>query len=157
LLLIAFTLFVPGFWLDRIQPRFEERPAAELAAALDAASPGENIRFIVSGPSFTTGQITQTTLVHSVTDQDPATGRADAAGLLLMAEGDKLFMEEPMFGTTYQKKLAGFDFYLDERVEVVSLLTPAHRMPKQLFYIPALLLLAGVVMMQRRRQTKPAF
>lgn len=157
LLLVAFTLFVPGFWLDRIQPRFEERPATELAAAFDAAEPGENIRFVVSGPSFTTGQVTQTTLVHSVAEADPATGRADAAGLLLMPEGDRLFMEEPMFGTPYQEKLSGFDFYLDERVEVLSVLSPAHRMPKQLFYIPALLLLAGVVLMQRRRQTKPAF
>ena len=157
LLLVAFTLFVPGFWLDRIQPRFNELPATQLAAAFDDASPGDTVRFVVAGPGFTDGKLTQLTLVHSVTETDPATGRADAAGLLLMPEGDKLFMDEPMFGTPYQEKLSGFDFYTDQRVEVVSLLSPAHRMPKQIFYLPALLLLALVVMMQRRRQTKPAF
>ena len=157
LLLVAFTLFVPGFWLDRIQPRFNELPATQLAAAFDDASPGDTVRFVVAGPGFTDGKLTQLTLVHSVTETDPATGRADAAGLLLMPEGDKLFMDEPMFGTPYQEKLSGFDFYTDQRVEVVSLLSPAHRMPKQIFYLPALLLLALVVMMQRRRQTTPAF
>ncbi|WP_343079128.1 TRAP transporter permease [Ostreiculturibacter nitratireducens] len=157
LLLVAFTLFVPGFWLNRIQDPFVERPATELAAAFDEALPGERVRFVVRGPSFTTGQTTETTLVHTVSEEEPETGRADAAGLFLLPEGDKLFMDEPMFGTPYQEKLSGFDFYLDERVEVVSLLTPAHRMPKQVFYIPALLLLGLVVVLQRRRQTKPAF
>jgi hypothetical protein len=30
-------------------------------------------------------------------------------------------------------------------------------MPEQVFYIPALLLLGLVILLQRRRQTKPAF
>ncbi|MFP1644878.1 TRAP transporter permease [Pontitalea aquivivens] len=157
LLLVAFTLFVPGFWLDRIQPRFEDLPPTELAAAFDHAAPGEGVRFVVAGPSFTTGAPTQLTLVHTVTGAEPATGRAEAAGLFLMPEGERLFMDEPMFGTPYQEKLSGFDFYGADRVEVVGLLSPADRMPRQVFYIPALLLLALVVMMQRRRQTKPAF
>ena len=157
LLLVAFTLFVPGFWLDRIQPRFIERPATELAQAFDEADVGETVRFVVAGPAFTDGRPTQLTLVHTVTADEPETGRADATGLVLLPEGDRLYMDEPMFGTAYQSQLGGFDFYLDERVEVASLLTPNHRMPKQVFYIPALLLFGLVVVMQRRRQTKPAF
>jgi len=31
------------------------------------------------------------------------------------------------------------------------------RLPKEIFFIPALLLLAGVVMIQRPRATQPAF
>ena len=157
LLLVAFTLFVPGFWLNRVQPPFVESPPTELAAAFDAAGPGERVRFVVSGPSFTDGGVTQTTLVHTVAEDEPATGRAEAAGLFLLPEGDKLYMDEPMFGTPYQEKLSAFDFYTDNRVEVVSVLSPASRMPKQVFYIPALLLLGLVIMLQRRRQTKPAF
>ncbi len=157
LLLVAFTLFVPGFWLNRVSDPFVEAPPTTLAAAFDEAEVGDKVRFVVSGPSFTTGDITQTTIVHTVEETDPATDRASAAGLFLMAEGEQMFMDEPMFGTPYQEKLNGFDFYMDERVEVVSLLAPAHRLPKQVFYIPALLLLGFVVMLQRRRQTKPAF
>ncbi|RAZ84408.1 TRAP transporter permease [Cereibacter johrii] len=157
LLLVAFTLFVPGFWLDRILPRFEERPPTELAQAFDAAEPGETVRFVVQGPDFATGRPTQLTVVHTVEDEAPATGRAEAAGLLLLPEEGRLYMDEPMFGTDYQQKLQGFDFYGTERVEVSSLQSPAHRPPKQLFYIPALLLLGLVIALQRRRQTKPAF
>ncbi|MFQ6756339.1 TRAP transporter permease [Cereibacter sphaeroides] len=157
LLLVAFTLFVPGFWLDRILPRFEERPPTELAQAFDAAEPGETVRFVVQGPDFATGRTTRLTMVHTVEAEAPATGRAEAAGLLLLPEEGRLYMDEPMFGTDYQQKLQGFDFYGTERVEVSSLQSPAHRPPKQLFYIPALLLLGLVIALQRRRQTKPAF
>ncbi|MDV7271649.1 TRAP transporter permease [Thioclava sp. A2] len=157
LLLVAFTLFVPGFWLDRIQPRFEELPPVELAQAFDSTPAGETIRFVVSGPSYVDGSPTKLTIVHTVTADEPASGRADAAGLMLLPEGDRLFMDEPMFGTDYQQQLQGFDFYSDPRVEVSSLLHPADRMPKQIMWLPALLLLALVVMFQRRRQTKPAF
>jgi TRAP transporter 4TM/12TM fusion protein len=157
LLLVAFTLFVPNFWLNQLFDPFEERPATELAQAFDAAGPGDTVRFIVRGPSFTTGEPTETTLVHTIEPDAPETGRAEAAGLFLLPEEDRLFMDEPMFGTPYQEKLSNFDFYLDERVEVVSLLSPTDRLPKQIFYIPALLLLALIVVLQRRRQTKPAF
>ncbi|WP_101339891.1 TRAP transporter permease [Cereibacter azotoformans] len=157
LLLVAFTLFVPGFWLDRIMPRFEERPPTELAQAFDAAEPGETVRFVVSGPDFTTGRPTRLTVVHTIAEEAPETGRAEAAGLFLLPEEGRLFMDEPMFGTDYQQRLQGFDFYGAERVEVTTLQSPADRPPKQLFYIPALLLLGLVVALQRRRQTKPAF
>jgi TRAP transporter 4TM/12TM fusion protein len=157
LLLVAFTLFVPGFWLNRVQPAFEELPAAEFAEALDRLEPGERVRFVVSGPDFASGNRTQTTLVYTAEEDAPPSGRADAAGLLLMPEGDTLRMDEPMFGTPYQEALANFDFYAADPVEIVSVLSPADRLPKQVFYIPALLLLALVVMLQRRRQTKPAF
>ncbi|MEE3070208.1 MAG: DUF3394 domain-containing protein [Pseudomonadota bacterium] len=40
---------------------------------------------------------------------------------------------------------------------MVSLLHPADRISKYWLWIPAVLLLAVVVMFQRRRQTKPAF
>jgi hypothetical protein len=35
--------------------------------------------------------------------------------------------------------------------------TPAERMPKEVFYIPALVLLGLVLLWQRARQTEPAF
>ncbi|MGP3698595.1 TRAP transporter permease [Rhodobacter sp. NSM] len=157
LLLVAFTLFVPGFWLDRVMPRFEERPPGELAQAFDAAAPGDTVRFVVQGPDFTSGRSTTLTVVHTVDEEAPETGRAEAAGLLLLPEEGRLYMDEPMFGTDYQQRLQGFDFYGTERVEVTALQSPADRPPKQLFYIPALLLLGLVIALQRRRQTKPAF
>ena len=154
---MAFTLFVPGFWLDRVIPRFEDRPPTTLAAAFDAAEPGETVRFVVAGPAFLDGSPARLTIVHTVAAEAPGEGRAEAAGLLLIPEGDRLYMDEPLFGTPYQEKLQGFDFYGADRVEVVALQDPADRPPKQLFWLPALLLLGLVVIAQRRRQTRPAF
>ena len=83
--------------------------------------------------------------------------RIDASGLLLYPDGDVVRLDEPMFGTPSAEKLANFDFYADAPVQLASIEAPRDRMPKQVFYLPALLLLGVVIMLQRRRQTKPAF
>jgi TRAP transporter 4TM/12TM fusion protein len=157
LLLVAFTLFVPRFWLDQLQDPFEQKPATELAQIVDTLEPGERVRFVVQGPSFTTGKTTELTIAHTIAQDDPASNRLQAAGLILLPEGDRLILDEPGFNTPYQERLAGFDFYLDEKVEVVNVLSPVKRWPKQVFYIPAIALLLIVIVLQRRRQTKPAF
>ncbi len=157
LLLVAFTLFVPRFWLDQVQDPFESKPAATLETVVDSLEPGERVRFVVRGPSFTTGEPMELTLSHTVAEGDPDTNRLQEQGMMFLPEGERLFLDDPMFNTPYQEKLSGFDFYLDDRVEVVSVLSPAQRWPKQVFYIPAIGLLLVVIMLQRRRQTKSAF
>jgi len=157
LLLVAFTLFIPGFWLNKVQDRFEQQAPTSLTMLTDELESGQRLRFVVQGPSFTTGNATSLTISHVVSEDAPATGRLQSAGLLVQAEGDRLYLEEPVFGSDYQSRLGDFDFYMDTRVEVTEVLLEADRLPKQIFYIPALLLLGLVIMMQRRRQTKPAF
>jgi hypothetical protein len=50
-----------------------------------------------------------------------------------------------------------FDFYGDKPVVVKAVSLPNARIAKEVFYIPALLLLGLVIAMQRRRQIVPAF
>ncbi len=158
LLLVAFTFFVPNFWLDRVQPPFRDMPPVQFEQVLDAAAPGERIRFVVSGPDFNTGRDTRLTLTYDVEGDASGAQRLAATGLFLIPDGDRMIMEEPMLGSTYERALQGFDFYdMDRPVEIASVQVPADRMPQEIFYIPALLLLLGVIMLQRRRQTKPAF
>jgi len=156
LLLVAFTLFVPNFWLNRVQPEFATLPPAQFEQVLEAADPGDELRLVVEGPSFTTGLPTRTTLVLMVDDTDPGQ-RLDATGLWLMPEDDAVVMDEPMPGTPFAQDLGGFDFYLDTPVVIAEVQRRADRLPAQIFYIPALLLLLLVILLQRRRQTKPAF
>lgn len=156
LLLVAFTLFVPNFWLDRIQPEFARLAGTSFEEVLTAAEPGEQLRLEIRGPDFATGQMRSTTLVLDV-DETPAAQRVANSGLFLMPEDDRVVLDEPMFGSPFQQALGSFDFYGREQVELLSVLRPADRMPEQLFYIPALLLLFGVILLQRRRQTQPAF
>jgi hypothetical protein len=156
LLLVAFTLFVPNFWLDRIQPPFEELPGERFEEVLANAAPGAELRLYVEGPDFNTGEPRSTTLVLNVDDTPPGQ-RLQGTGLFLLPSEDGVAMDEPMFGTPYQEKLADFDFYADQQVQLVSVAREADRLPQQIFYIPALLLLGMVILLQRRRQTQPAF
>ncbi|MFV1878470.1 TRAP transporter permease [Nioella sp.] len=157
LLLVAFTLFVPNVWLDMVQPPFRDVPPAQFEAAVEAAHDGSSLRLLIEGPDFNTGDITSTTLVMQIEGEGSAAERIDASGLLLFPEGDVVRLDEPMFGSDTAEALADFDFYADEPVRLASVQTAADRLPEQIFYIPALLLLGLVILLQRRRQTKPAF
>ena len=156
LLLVAFTLFVPNFWLDQVQPRYQALPGTAFETVLSEAEEGDYIRFIVAGPDFNTGAIRRTTLILEV-DGTPPAQRMAGTGLFLMPEPDRMAMDEPMPATRFANDLRGFDFYGDDPVEILEVQRPADRMPQELFYLPALLLLFLIVMVQRRRQTQPAF
>ncbi|PQO22325.1 C4-dicarboxylate ABC transporter [Rhodobacteraceae bacterium WD3A24] len=158
LLLVAFTLFVPNFWLNQVQPPFEDIPPARFEEALGSADPGDRVRVVVSGPDFMSGERRDVTLQIPVEQERSGAERLEATGLLATPEGDRLLLEEPMFGTPFQEDLQEFDFYAsDMPVEITEVLVPADRMPAQIFYLPALLLLVIVILFQRRRQTTPAF
>ncbi len=157
LLLVAFTLFVPGFWLNMIQSPFETTPPAQFEDTVAGADPGQTLRLLIRGPDFNTGEMVETTLVMDIESEGSAAERIDASGLLLFPEGDVVRLDEPMFGTTASDKLSNFDFYADVPVQLAQVLSPRDRITKYVFFVPALLLLAVVIVLQRRRQTKPAF
>ncbi|MDU8942268.1 TRAP transporter permease [Ovoidimarina sediminis] len=157
LLVVAFTLFVPGFWLNMLQSPFLDIPPAQFEQAVADAPAGSRLRLQIEGPDFNTGETASTTLVMDIEGEGTAQERIDASGLLLFPEGEVVRLDEPMFGTPSAEKLADFDFYADTPVRLASIQAPRERMSKYVFYIPALALLALIVLMQRRRQTKPAF
>jgi len=157
LILIAFTLFRPGFFLDYVQPPYQNSAPAQIEEVVGNAPVGSDVRIVVSGPDFDTGQNKDVTVVLNVIGDGDGATRLSTAGLSLLPEGDVVKLDEPFPGTPYFESLGGFDFYMDEPVEIKSVQSAADRMPKQIFYIPALLLLGFVIMMQRRRQTVPAF
>ncbi|MGR3464402.1 TRAP transporter permease [Limimaricola sp.] len=157
LLVVAFTLFVPGFWLNQIQSPFQTYQPAEFETAVAEADPGDRLRLKIEGPDFNSGEMTETTLVMDIMGDGGAAERIDASGLLLFPEGDQVRLDEPMFGTPAAEKLGDFDFYADTPVQISQVQAPRERISKYVFYIPALLLLGVVVLLQRRRQTVPAF
>ncbi|WP_375259117.1 TRAP transporter permease [Citreimonas sp.] len=156
LLLVAFTFFVPNVWLDMAQPRFEDVPPSAFQDVLAEVPENTRLRLRIEGPDFNTGEIAETTLVMFA-EGASAQERIDNSGLLLIPEGDTVRLDEPMFGTAAAEKLGNFDFYADEPVRLGQVQVPRDRLPAQVFYIPALLLLGLVIVLQRRRQTKPAF
>jgi TRAP transporter 4TM/12TM fusion protein len=51
LLLICFTLFRPGYWLDRLQAPFDPRPANDIMSVADTIPRGSTLRFRVMSQS----------------------------------------------------------------------------------------------------------
>ncbi|MGY6410014.1 MAG: TRAP transporter permease [Alkalilacustris sp.] len=157
LLLVAFTLFVPNFWMNQVIPPYQQTDPTQAEATLDGLASGDRVRLVVTGPDFDTGQDTSFTISHVVEEGDGA-GRIDAMGLFLIPEDDRMVMEEPAFGSRFERDLQRFDFYDPERpVLLAAVEVPAAQPPAELFYIPALALLLLVIGLQRRRQTVPAF
>ena len=153
LIFIAFALFRPDFFMNRIQPPFEDIAPAQFAETVEAADAGREFRVVVSGPDFDTGEITETTLLVTIGDEESG-ARMDALGLLTLEEGDQIVLEEPLFGTPYAETFQSYDFYADEFVTIKEVKAPADQMPKELIFIPALLLLGLVVLLQRGRMGK---
>ena len=157
LLLIAFTLFRPGYFLDQVSEKYMSAIGPASLELIEAQETGTDIRLLIEGPDFDTGKIRPTTIVIPGLAGD-ASGALSAQGLMAYAEGDSLRLDEPFPGTPHFEALGNeYDFYGDDPVIISEVQVENDRMPKEIFFIPALLLLAGLVMIQRRRATQPAF
>ena len=156
LILIAFVLFRPDFVMDRLQPPFTSIEPAQFTTALGNANAGDELRLVVSGPDFDTGNNKDTTLVVAIDGEGSGEERLQATGLLLIPEGDIVKMDEPSFSSPLAQSLGSFDFYLDDPVVIKSIQAPSEQSPKELVFIPALLLLFFVGWLQsRRRKSEP--
>jgi len=158
LLLVAFTLFRPGFWLDQVEAPYERYRGEGLLQAVAEEPAGEPLRLVVEGPDFDTGDIQTVTIAPTLGPPAPGVERLEKAGLTVFREDDDILLEEPFPGTPFFERLANeFDFYGDEPVRILRAEVEADRWPKEIFYLPALVLLGFVVAVQRPRRTQPAF
>ncbi len=150
LVLIAFMLFRPDFVMDRIQPPFQQVEPSAFTEALGNAAEGDEIRLVVSGPDFDTGDNKETTLVLSV-GAGSGEERLANFGLLLLPEDGVVKMDEPSFGSAFSDSLSSFDFYGDDPVQIASVQAPSNQMAKEWVFIPALIFLAFIAFLQRAR------
>jgi len=158
LLLVALTLFRPGYWLDKVQAPFIEHQGTEVFSVAETLPPDERLRLVVRGPDFDNpDKLVDLTMLVPMSDAADASTKLNDAGLLVSEIDGKAVLEEPFAGTPFFQELSRYDFYGDAPVEVVAVQEKAERWPKEIFYIPALLLLALVIFLQRRRQVVPAF
>ncbi len=145
LILIAFTLFRPGFWMDMVSPPYQQVEPASIVEAIGAAEPGSEMRAIVEGLDDVGDAITLTMIIK-VGDEATGQERLDAFGLEIFEQDGKVLVDNAVFDSPAQA--AGFDFD-----QVISqLLVPASQPAKELFYIPALGLLVLIYLLQRRRR-----
>ncbi|WP_282602206.1 TRAP transporter permease [Paracoccus sp. PARArs4] len=144
LLLIAFTIFRPGFFWGYAFPPFEERPATEFVQALEDSVPGEGLRLRISGFNDI-GTPTEFSALLEVPEGETGEDRLAAAGIELIEDGEKVVIDNVAFGSPAQN--AGLDW--DQTIMAVR--APADAPSRYWIYIPAFLLLGLVVWAQRRR------
>lgn len=148
LLLVAFTLFRPGFWMDMVVPPFEDVPPAQIEQAFGDAQVGQDIRMTVNGMNAVGDPVTFTALIP-VPEGETGADRVLAAGIEWIDNDGKVIIDNVTFDSVAQK--AGLDW--DQ--EIVAVKAPAPQPSKYWMFIPALVLLALVVVLQRRRKPVP--
>ncbi|ESR26235.1 TRAP transporter permease [Lutibaculum baratangense] len=151
LLLIAFTFFRPGFWIDQIWPPLVNLEPARVIEDAGEEPADARLRVIITGPDFMTGRQRELTVMVPLGEEGEGEERLARPGLAPVVEGDQVILEEPMPGTTMFQRLQDFDFYADEPVRIAALQVENDQPPRELPWIPALLLLALIVVLQRRR------
>ncbi|HAA46536.1 MAG: hypothetical protein XD36_2738 [Halomonas sp. 54_146] len=147
LLLVAFTLFRPGFWMDRIHDPYESIPPAEFVEALGSVDDGSNLRVQIAGEDDYGDPMTTYILVP-VPRGDSGAERMEALGMELWEDGDQTLVDFIEFGS--QAAELGFDF--DQ--EIIEVLAPVDRWTKEWMWLPALVIFGFVVLLQRRRREK---
>ena len=158
LLLVVFMLFRPDFFLNQWQERYAETTGPAALAALEELPVGSTARLRVSAPDFDTGEVGTITLAYTADAEGTGLARLEAVGLTVLESDGILTLEEPFPGTPYFEKLANdYDFYGDTPAQIEAVAVENDRMPKEIFFIPALLILLVIVAIQRPRATQPAF
>jgi TRAP transporter 4TM/12TM fusion protein len=145
LLLICFTLFRPGYWLDRLQAPFDGLPASDILRVVDIIPVGSTLRFRAMSQSRAGDDVEK---IVRLTMRSGKTGaeRLQHSGLALSVLGGKVTISLVSFGSEAAK------YGLTPGDEITTVLVPAQRPSRYLFAIPALLLLGGVFVLQLRRR-----
>ncbi|MEX2475740.1 TRAP transporter permease [Marinobacter sp.] len=145
LVLITFTMFRPGFWWDRLYPPTEERPGVDVMEYVEDIPADKAIVLKASGMSIDGDDVT-TYLRLEVPAGDTPEERLLGAGLELRPDGDSMAVEFVEFGS--QAENVGIEFgWTIEAVQV-----ELERPPKELVFIPAIILLGLLAFGQLRRK-----
>lgn len=139
LLLIAFMLFRPGYFWDKMYPPYIEKPATQLVKIIEDMKPDSMLRLNIRGEGFE-GNEYEKTLMLQVSDAE--------TGFETRMEEGRVLVDTVEFASNAEK--AGIDF--DQEILMIKI--PSPRLPKQLMFIPALALLALIYSVQRKRKNQ---
>jgi TRAP transporter 4TM/12TM fusion protein len=148
MLLVCFTLFRPGFWMDMIHPAFDEVKGEEMSQVILDAPADTNKRVWVEGLNLNGDEIRKGVLLPLGAPGD-VKSRLSTSGLSVMADGDALMVVGVKFGSQAEK------LGIEQSFRITSLEVPADRPAKEWMYLPAFVLMGLVVWLQRRRRAAP--
>lgn len=145
LLLVAFTLFRPGFWMDMVHDPYVETPPAQLVQTLGQVEADSTLRLRLEGPDAV-GKIRRFTVLLPVPDGASGEARLEKLGLMLYEQEGKTLIDSVTFGST------AADLGLEFDQQILSVKAPTDRIRKEFMWIPGFMLFALVVWLQRRRR-----
>lgn len=145
LLLIAFTLFRPGFFMEMISPSYNDIKPTALVNELGSAPTDREMMLKVNGLNDIGDPVTF--YVPLPIKGANSEERLASTGLSLRTEGDKVLVDDVAFDSPAQK--AGFDW--DQ--EIIGVKIPkANYLAKEWLYLPALAVLVLIALMQIKRR-----
>jgi TRAP transporter 4TM/12TM fusion protein len=145
LLLIAFTLFRPGFWMDMVHDPYRDIPPTQLVQALEAVEEDSQLRLRMRGEDAV-GDVREFSLLVAIPDGETGEEKLEKLGVMTYEEGGKVLIDSVTFGSP----AAELGFQFDQ--EILAVRAPTDRWAKEWMWLPALLLFGLVVWMQRRRK-----
>jgi TRAP transporter 4TM/12TM fusion protein len=148
LLLVCFTLFRPGFWMDMIHPAFDEVKGEQMTATIAEAPANSSKRAWIEGMNLNGDEIRKGVLLP-LGEPGDVKSRLGTSGLSVMADGDELMVVGVKFGSQAEK------LGIEQSFRITSMEVAADRPDKEWLFVPAFALLGLVVWLQRRRRAAP--
>ncbi|MFN3986648.1 MAG: TRAP transporter permease [Rhodocyclaceae bacterium] len=152
LMLVAFSLFRPGFWMDMLYPPYEEVPPTELTRLVEEAPRNANLRIWIDGMTLEGRDVSKGVLLPLGETTGPggealnARDRLASVGLTVMALGDQVQIAAVRFGSRAER------LGIEQGFSITAIELPSGERPaKEWIYVPTLLLLALVWALQRAR------
>jgi hypothetical protein len=154
MLLVTFTLLRPDFWLDFAFPKYDVVPPQRLMELASSAPPDTGLRLRIEGTTLEDKNVTKTVLLP-LGAEGSGPQRLSRAGLTTMALPDGVQI------AAVNKRSAADKAGFERDFMVTGIEVPAQRPAQEWLFLPALAVLAGIVLLQRRRigatdQVRPA-
>jgi len=145
LLLVAFTLFRPGFWMDLAHDPYRDIPPTQLVQALESVDEDSQLRLRIRGEDAV-GDMREFSLLVAIPDGANGEDKLEKLGLMTYEEGGKVLVDSVTFGSPAAELGLQFD------QEILAVRAPTDRLPKEWMWLPAIVLFGLIVWLQRRRQ-----
>ncbi|KJZ14283.1 MAG: TRAP transporter permease [Marinomonas sp.] len=146
LLLVAFTLFRPGFWLDQIIEPFEERGATSMMAYIDESPELQQLRISVEGENIDGRWVSKTVNIPIAKGDNAVDRLYDGAGMEVREENGAIYIDNLVFGGYAEAQKLDFDW------QVTRFQLETERPAKEWFFIPAFLLAFAIMKIQKGRR-----
>ncbi|MEZ6930239.1 TRAP transporter permease [Aeromonas sp. S16(2024)] len=144
LLLVAFTLFRPGFWMDRLHDPYRDTAPAELVQTMEQVEAESTLRLEMEGEDAV-GKLRRFTVLLPVPDGASGEDRLGKLGIQTYEQDGKILIDSVTFGSQ------AADLGLEMDQQILSVKAPTERWLKELMWLPGFLLFGAVVWLQRRR------